>query len=153
MENLIKKIKEAIAAELHTLDPEKDVFFEEIKRTDEEHGLTMGDTWYFVSLIPVGNTTVDRYYTDMSFLVDIAYHEKSESNIQYLMKAAGLDHLFRPVFSFEDRKVTIPEASETITDHTLHYSFSLRFRSSEETEPEFGPMGELQAGFTQEEHT
>lgn len=153
MENVVTEIKRAVAAALHTLDPETDIFFEEIKRTDEAHGMSMGDTWYFVSLLPAGNVTVDLYYTEKSFLVDIAYHEKAESNTRYLMKLAGLDKLFRPVFSFGDRKVTVPEATEVITDHTLHYSFTLRFRHSEATEPLFGSMGELSAGFTQEEHT
>ena len=80
MEHPIIQIKNAITALLKGIDPDTDVFYEEIKGTEEKHGLDEPETYYFVDIIPNGNETVDRFFTDMGVLVDIAYHEKSESN-------------------------------------------------------------------------
>ena len=68
-------------------------FNEEIKGTEEKHGLDEPETYYFVDIIPNGNETVDRFFTDMGVLVDIAYHEKSESNTAYLIKGQRLMRL------------------------------------------------------------
>lgn len=144
-------IKNSILKLLKSLDPEIDVFFEEIRGTDEGHGLSTEDSWYFLSLIPSGMETVDACYTDQNYLVDIAYHEKSESNTRYLIKFVELDALFRPVFSFGDRKITVEEATEKVVDHVLHYSFSLRFRHSEEKEESYPAMEELETEIKKEE--
>ena len=79
MEHPIIQIKNAITALLKGIDPDTDVFYEEIKGTEEKHGLDEPETYYFVDIIPNGNETVDRFFTDMGVLVDIAYHEKSEA--------------------------------------------------------------------------
>ena len=92
------------------IDPDTDVFFEEIKSTDPAHGVERPKTWYFVDLKPGSPVTVDGIYTDMSVMVDVTYHEKGESNNTYLIKAAEIDAAIRPVLSFGDRKITIGNA-------------------------------------------
>lgn len=144
MEQPIIQIKNAITALLKGLDPDTDVFYEEIKGTKEEYGLEEPETYYFVDIIPNGNRTVDRFFTDMGVLVDIAYHEKNESNTAYLMKGAELDAAVRPVFHFGDRHITIQDAGIKVSEHVLHYSFSLNFRHAWEQTNEFGTMGELE---------
>lgn len=61
MEHLIIQIKNAITALLKGIDPDTDVFYEEIKGTEEKHGLDEPETYYFVDIIPNGNETVDRF--------------------------------------------------------------------------------------------
>lgn len=64
MEHPIIQIKNAITALLKGIDPDTDVFYEEIKGTEEKHGLDEPETYYFVDIIPNGNETVDRFFTD-----------------------------------------------------------------------------------------
>ncbi len=144
MENPLIQIKDAVIKHLKALDPEVDVFFEEIKSTDEEHGIRKEETYYFVDIIPNTNDTVDKYFTDMGVLVDIAYHEKNESNTAYLIKAAELDGVLRPVLSFGDRHITVPGMGCKVIDHMLHCSFAINFRQAREQANEFEAMGELE---------
>ena len=106
MENPVLQIKDALIRALKKIDPDTDVFFEEIKSTDPAHGVEQPKTWYFVDLKPGSPVTVDGIYTDMSVMVDVTYHEKGESNNTYLIKAAEIDAAIRPVLSFGDRKIT-----------------------------------------------
>ncbi len=144
MEHPIIQIKDAVTALLKGLDPGVDVFYEEIKGTEEKHGLDTPETYYFVDIIPSGNQTVDKFFTDMGVLVDVAYHEKRESNTAYLIKGAEIDAKFRPVFSFGDRHITINDAETKIVDHVLHYIFTIGFRHAWEQTTEFEMMGELE---------
>ncbi len=151
MENPLIQIKDAVIKLLRGLDPEVDVFFEEIKSTDEEHGIAEKGTYYFVDIIPNINDTVDRYFTDKGVLVDIAYHEKNESNAAYLIKAEELDGAIRPVLSFGDRHITISGFSSKVTDHVLHCSFSILFRQARVAVNEFQRMGELEVAINKGE--
>lgn len=144
MEHPIIQIKDAITALLKGIDPGTDVFYEEIKGTDAKQGLDELETYYFVDIILNGNKTVDRFFTDMGVLVDIAYHEKNESNTAYLVKGAEIDAVMRPVFDFGDRHITINDVSIKVSDHVLHYSFAINFRQAREQINEFKPMGELE---------
>lgn len=144
MEHPIIQIKNAIIFLLKGIDPETDVFYEEIKGTKEKHGLDEPETYYFVDIIPNGNKTVDKFFTDMGVLVDIAYHEKNESNITYLIRGAEIDAAVRPVLHFGDRHITINDASIKVADHVLHYSFPINFRQAREQTNEFETMGELE---------
>lgn len=144
MEHPIIQIKNAITALLKGIDPGTDVFYEEIKGTEEKHGLDEPETYYFVDIIPNGNKTVDKFFTDMGVLVDIAYHEKNESNTAYLIKGAEIDAVVRPVFHFGDRHITINDASINVVDHVLHYGFAINFRQAREQTNEFEMMGELE---------
>ena len=144
MEHPIIQIKNAITSLLKGIDPETDVFYEEIKGTKEKHGLDEPETYYFVDIIPNGNKTVDKFFTDMGVLVDIAYHEKNESNTTYLIKGAEIDAAVHPVLHFGDRHITINDASIKIADHVLHYSFAINFRQAREQTNEFETMGELE---------
>ena len=144
MENPLIQIKDAVIRILKELDPDVDVFFEGIKRTDTEHGLTQPETYYFVEVIPNINETVDRHFTDRGVLVDVAYHEENESNTAYLIKADELDGAIRPALSFGDRHITIQNTSQKVVDHVLHISFTVSFRTAEGEIPGFGTMGELE---------
>lgn len=124
MENPVLQIKDALIRALKKIDPDTDVFFEEIKSTDPAHGVEQPKTWYFVDLKPGSPVTVDGIYTDMSVMVDVTYHEKGESNNAYLIKAAEIDAAIRPVLSFGDRKITIGNANINVVDHVLHYIFT-----------------------------
>lgn len=143
MENPVLQIKDALIRVLKKIDPDTDVFFEEIKSTDPAHGMERPKTWYFVDLKPGSPVTVDGIYTDMSVMVDVTYHEKSESNNTYLIKAAEIDAAIRPVLSFGDRKITIGNADINVVDHVLHYIFTINFRHSEEQKVTNDRMEEL----------
>lgn len=143
MEHPVIQIKDAVTALLKRLDPDTDVFYEEIKGTGEKHGLKVPETYYFVDIIPNVHETVDRFFTDMGVLVDIAYHEKYESNTAYLIKGAEIDAVVRPVFCFGDRHITINNASTKVADHVLHYSFTVSFRICRPQTEEFTTMDEL----------
>lgn len=144
MEHPVIEIKNAVTALLKRLDPDTDVFYEEIKGTDAGHGLLEPETYYFVDIVPAGNRTVDRFFTDVSVLVDIAYHEKDESNTAYLVKGAELDAVVRPVFSFGDRNITVNDADIKVTDKVLHYSFAVNFRHSRKQEDDAKRMDGLE---------
>lgn len=131
MEDVLTQIRNEIIRLLKRLDPDVDVYFEEIKGTDVEHGATVPETYYFVDLVP-SSATVDSVMTDMAMLVDVAYHEKGESSTAYFLKTEKLDGLFRPVFSFGDRHVTIPAVGHRIVEHVLHSSFTISFRHAQE---------------------
>ena len=143
MENPLLQIKTAIIEKLNQLDPDVEVFAEEILMIREEGG-DVAKSYYFVESIPTGNQTVDSYFTDMSVLVDIAFHDRSERNDMYLQRQMDIDELMRPVLSFGDRHITINSASSRIVDRVLHYTFTLQFRVSREKANEFEFMGELE---------
>lgn len=144
METVLIQIKNALIRLLKQLDPDVDVFFEEIKGTDEENGLEKKETYYFLEVIPNINDTVDKFFTDIGVLVDVAYHEENESNTAYLIKAAELDGMIRPVFSFGDRHVTVTGMSSKVTDHVLHCSFTVSFRQARKVISDCPEMGELE---------
>ena len=141
MENVLIQIKDAITEVLKRISPEIDVFYEEVKKTEKGQGLEVPKTYYFVDIIPAGNNTVDRFFSDMRVLVDIAY----------LVRAAELDAAFRPVFVFGNRKITIPDSSSKVSDHVLHFSFPINFRQAWEQTEEFEPMGELDVSISKGE--
>lgn len=151
MENVLNQIKDAITVALKRISPEIDVFYEEVKKTEKGQGLEVPKTYYFVDIIPTGNHTVDRFFSDMRVLVDIAYHEERESNVAYLVRAAELDAAFRPIFVFGNRKITIPDSSSKVSDHVLHFSFPINFRQAWEQTEEFEPMGELDVSISKGE--
>lgn len=143
MEAVELQIKDSILKLLKGIDPEVDVYFEEMPHTDREHGAQISRTWYFVDIVPGKNQTVDGIYTDKAVLIDIAYHAERESNMAYLLKAAEIDTAIRPVLRFGDRKITIPDADIAVTDRVLHYVFHVSFRHSLESADSHEPMGEL----------
>ena len=57
-----------------------------------------------------------------------------------LIKGAEIDAVVRPVFSFGDRNITINDANMKVSDHVLHYSFTINFRQAREQTNEFEPM-------------
>lgn len=75
--------------------------------------------------------------------------KKKESNSEYLCMADSIDRAIRPVFRFEDRAITITDASTNVVDKVLHYIFSLTFIDSTD-EPEAPPfMEELDVTITE----
>ncbi len=132
MEKSLTEIKNALTAMLKKIDPDTDVFFEQIPLTSKESGFSEPERYYFLDIIPTGNETVDRFFTDRGVLIDITYHEKKEKNSAYLEKAALLDEAVRPVFSFGKRHITIENTSSKIVDNALHFSFPIIWRTARE---------------------
>ncbi len=149
MEEVLTQIKDEVIRRLKKLDPAVDIFFEQIHSTDDEHGITRPETYYFIDIM-LSNSTVDRFFVEMGVLVDVAYHEKNESNTAYLVKAGELGGLFCPVFSFGDRHITVPSASHKVADHVLHTSFALQFRHPLPMEAESELMRELDVAVEKE---
>lgn len=149
-ENPVIQIKDALTALLKKLDPDTDVFYEEIKDTDPDHGFGTEKTWYFIDLVPSANQTVDGIYTDRTVLLEVSYHEKGESNTSYLIKAAQIDAAVRPVFRFGNRAITVPDMDITVTDHVLHCVFRVSFRHSEEQPVTNEVMQDLGVDFKKE---
>lgn len=136
-------IKNSLAALIKGLYPTFDVFYEEMSKADED-GRDI-ENYFFVDIIPVGNSTMSEYHTKRNVLIDIACHTKEEQNAEYLIMADTIDEKIRPVFRFEDRAITITEASSRVVDKVLHYTFNINFVDSVE-EPEQSPfMDELNA--------
>lgn len=143
MENSYIEIKESLIRLLKGCDPEISVFAEEIRQIRD-------NDYYFIEIIPTGNITVDRYFTDRQVFISIAYHESRERNSAYLEKAGELDNAIRPVFRFGDRAATIQDSSSRIVDHVLQFSFRIRYRTSCKEKEEFEIMGELEAEIKRE---
>lgn len=145
---IYESIKSSLIAIFRGLWPGFDVFCEDIDKT-QESGQPKLEDYVYLDMIPSGNQTAGRGYTDRSILVDAAIHTKGESNQEYLQISQELDDLLRPVFRFTDqgeaRAVTIPDLAFKTVDKVLHATFTLSFRDSIE-EPEAQPlMEELEA--------
>lgn len=145
---IYESIKNSLIALFKGRWPAFDVFGEEINKTQEDGRAELED-YVYLDIIPSGNQTAGRGYTDRSILVDVAIHTKGESNLEYLQISQELDDLLRPVFRFTDkdeaRAVTIPDLAFKTVDKVLHATFTLSFRDSIE-EPEAQPlMEELEA--------
>lgn len=134
-------IKNSLIALLKGLYPAFDVFVEEISKTNEDEPREDIDNYFFLDIIPVSNQTLSEHHTKRSILIDIAAHEKEESNAVYLCMADSIDRAIRPVFRFEDRAITIADASTSVVDSVLHYTFTLDFVDST-PEPETLPFME-----------
>lgn len=147
MEIPLIQMKDAITKILKGIDPDVDVFYEEIKTVQETE---VPETYYFVEIIPNGNETVDQFFTDMGVLVDIAYHEKKESNTAYLIKAAEIDGAIRPVLCFGERRITISNMKSKVSDHVLHCTFPVTFREKRNWPEENNMMESLEAAIKKE---
>lgn len=117
------QIKDAVITAINNRFPSFDVCFEEIPQTDDK----LGD-YIFAKIYPISLTTVSKYLSDVSIMVDIAACCDNYSNSKYLELAMQIDELFRPVFQFGDRYITVADADTRIVDQILHYSFTLDFR-------------------------
>lgn len=142
-------IKNSLIALLKGLYPAFDVFTEEISKTDEDEPKEDIEDYFFLDIIPAANQTLSEYHTRRSVLIDIAAHARKESNAEYLCMADSIDRKIRPVFRFEDRAITIADASTNVVDGVLHYTFTLTFTDSIQ-EPEAPPfMAELETTITE----
>ena len=141
---IYESIKSSLIAIFRGRWPGFDVFCEDIDKT-QESGQPKLEDYVYLDMIPSGNQTAGRGYTDRSILVDVAIHTKGESNLEYLQISQELDDLLRPVFRFTDkdeaRAVTIPDLAFKTVDKVLHATFTLSFRDSIE-EPEAPPLME-----------
>lgn len=117
------QIKDAVISAINNRFPAFDVYFEAIPQTDDK----LGD-YIFVKIYPLARQTVSKYLSDVSIMIDIAACCDNYSNSKYLELDMQIDELFRPVFQFGDRYITVADADTRIVDHILHYSFTLDFR-------------------------
>lgn len=143
MESSFIQIKDALTKLLKGIDPDVDVFFEEMNFTEGTDGIREPERYYFLRMKEIENSTVDQYYTDIGIQIEITYHGKSKSNMAYLLKTAELEKAVRPVFSFGDRHITVSNVNSKVTDCVLYYSFSIRFRQAWNEIISSQKMGEL----------
>lgn len=118
-------VKDSIVKQLNEHFPDTDIFTEEIPDTKHKVG-----NYFFISILPISTETVNSHFTQISMLVDIAGYLKAERNNDYIRLSMKLDDIFRPVFNFEDRAITIRSADTRIVDSVLHYTFTLNFTVS-----------------------
>lgn len=136
-------IKNSLIALLKSIYPTFDVLAEEISKTDDDDERLDIENYFFIDIIPVSNVTVNEYHTERSLVIDIAGRMEAEKNEDYLIMADAIDSVVRPVFRFEDRAITIHQASSKIVDKVLHYTFDLVFIDTVDA-PELPPyMDEL----------
>lgn len=126
-QNPYGEIQDAMARQLDAVYAPVPVYFEAIAQAgDGEETEQVGD-YIFVDIVPAGLETIGPYRTDMSVLIDIAFHKKNATNREYRELAVEIDLLFRPVFRFGGRAITVHNASPKIVDKVLHYSFTIRW--------------------------
>jgi len=136
-------IKDALIGLLNGLYPSFEVCYEEIPRTAGDDGTDDLEDYFFLEIIPTGSTTVDAYHTRHRLLVNIAAHDRAESNGKYLSMAHRIGSAVRPVFRFGDRAITVPEVGCKVVDKVLHCTFTLEFTDSVEDTEQFDLMEQL----------
>lgn len=162
-------IKDGLTAILKAAYPQREIFSEEITKTqgvDLARGFDLEailnsevetepeldektdvEDYFFIDIIPAGARTLGAVFTDYTILIDIAAHVKSESNAEYYALGEEIDALVRPVFRFGDRAVTVEQASWRVVDRLLHYTFNFSFIPDVEVEINEPYMEELEASF------
>lgn len=143
--NIYQTIADGFIKLLKTAYPDRDVFMEEIAHTkeDDEENSSSKD-YFFLEVIPVSAITLGLLQTQYDVLVVMNAYLKGESNKEYLKLANELDSIIRPVFSFEDRAITVPSSSIKLTDGLLHYSVTLSFIEGEDRLEPLPLMEELE---------
>lgn len=126
----MRAIVDSLVHLLGQLRPAFAVFTEEISKTDFDEPETDLGNYFFLEFIPISNQTVDAYHTQRSVLVSITAQTDSGGTEQYLWLAEDIDAAVRPVFRFDDRAITVANATSNIVDRVLHYSFTLSFMDS-----------------------
>lgn len=139
METFLEELKRGVILAIREIDEKTDIFFEEIKKTEREDD--SHKDYYFIDLIPKIET-VDKIMSDLSVLVDIAYHEAKETNSGYLKVIGSLDSVLRPVLLIGDRVTTINNIDYKIVDKVLHATFFVNLRLAKQVKVE----GELAEG-------
>lgn len=139
MDIFLEELKRGIILAIREIDEKTDIFFEEIKKTASEDDSSKD--YYFIDLIPKIET-VDKIMSDLSVLVDIAYHEAKETNSGYLKVIGSLDSVLRPVLLIGDRVTTINNIDYKIVDKVLHATFFVNLRLAKQVKVE----GELAEG-------
>lgn len=136
-------IKDAVLKKMDGLIPSvNDMYTEEISNLQDD-GETRNENYIFIDIVDTGTITRSSVHTDRNWLIDIAVHTEKESKAEYHSFADKIDKVIRPVFTFEDRAITVHNATTRIIDRVLHYNFTLSF-TDETTEEITAPlMGEL----------
>lgn len=142
MNKVYMAVKNSIIKQLAEIFSDTDIYSEEIPQTKVQ----VGD-YFFISLIPISTETVNKYFTKVSIFIDVISYLVTETNVDYLLLSADLDNIFRPVFDFEDRAITVNSATTKIVDGVLHYIFSLNFTVSKEVTEDSDLMQELDSNF------
>ena len=143
MSNTYTTIRTALIKALHGLSPNSDILGEPIAKTNSADPTAATEDYYYIDIIPAGNTSVGAYLTLRTVLVDIAAHLASESHKEYLVLSDKIDKLFRPAFSFGDRAITVNDSSSRVVDNVLHYTFTISCYDTTATEPELPYMETL----------
>lgn len=92
-------IKDALIGLLNGLYPSFEICYEEITRTaGDGDGTPDLEDYFFLEIIPTAIVTVDKEHTRYRLLVNIAAHDREESNGKYLSMAHAIGSAIRPVF-------------------------------------------------------
>lgn len=143
MEELFGLIEQTVLDALDTFDPAAKIYLEEIAMAREfgEAGKPQEPgNFFYVDVGPQIFSTHDMDLTECEILVDIMAHRTGESRKEYRMLAVQLDRLFRPVFRFGNRAITVQAAKTPIVAGFLHYNFTLVFYPDEMVVDEGGNM-------------
>lgn len=142
MNKVYMAVKNSIIKQLAEIFSDTDIYSEKIPQTKVQV-----EDYFFISLIPISTETVNKYFTKVSIFIDVISYLVTETNVDYLLLSADLDNIFRPVFNFGDRAITVNSATTKIVDGVLHYIFSLNFTVSKEVTEESDLMQELDSNF------
>ncbi len=111
--------------------PTMDVFTEIIAVTDDNNARAATENYFYIDLTPTGLENFGAHQSQVTLLVDISAHLKTESKKDYLVLSKKIDSMVRPVLRFEDRAITINNAEIRVVDNILHYIFTFSFLAGE----------------------
>ena len=112
MENPVLQIKDALIWALKKIDPDTDVFFEEIKSTDPAHGVEQPKTWYTIAHF------LNSGKWDESLLSDTL----KRSVIEIIYSEAALTG--KPVFCIVDDMIAAKTKPSSRALHPIEYAIS-----------------------------
>ncbi|MEG3030097.1 MAG: hypothetical protein RR827_06825 [Oscillospiraceae bacterium] len=118
----INNIEDAIVLKLQNAFPDIDRFTDEISR--------QSDKQFFIDIFGISEKTDGANHTQKFADMDIVYKDKNHSQENYHQIAEMLDGLFRPVFYFKNRALTVDKTNISIVDEILHFTFSISYRDS-----------------------
>lgn len=118
----VQDIEDAICSILKASMPDISRFTDEIKQSDEKQ--------FYVDVYNPSVNMVNAYHQENSINIDIGYLDKHHLKENYYLMAEKLDGIFRPVFYFKNRAITVQNASFIVVDNILHFKFLIVYTDS-----------------------
>lgn len=119
----LRSIKKAITTALKGEFTTYKVHFDNVDKSDAPY--------FYVEMQPVSKTW-DRIISERTIQIDVQLIPQLDQfgrtqRVALYDAADALEKLFRPVFTIDDRHITVLEAETTFFDEILHYIFNLDF--------------------------